>query len=133
MKTIGSFWAALAMAPCVLFVGGAAGAAEPHWSEGAVSPSGEPMVWLPNCSQELAKLGLKRCFSSRLVPQSYAQERLVHVHEALTRESAPRGPEASSCGASNSAPGTPVTTVPVGLGANGLAKAYLLDTPGLPT
>jgi MYXO-CTERM domain-containing protein len=132
MKMNRGLWAALALAPFAWFHEGTAGAAEPHWSAGLTTPSGEPLTWLANCPKELTRLGLKTCFSSRLVPESYAQQRLLAVHQYVESRLPLKTHGGSSCGSQNTTPGAPVTTVPVGLGADGIAAAYNLNTPGLP-
>jgi MYXO-CTERM domain-containing protein len=132
MKMNRVLWAALALAPFAWFHEGTASAAEPHWSAGLTTPSGEPLTWLANCPKELTRLGLKTCFSSRLVPESYAQQKLLAVHQYVERMK-PFKHTQSSCGTQNANPEpAPVTTVPVGLGADGIAAAYNLNTPGLP-
>jgi MYXO-CTERM domain-containing protein len=133
MVKIGSLWA-LAIVSGAFFVEGSAAAAgpQPHWSDGLTTASGEPMAWLPSCAPELAKLGLRRCFSSRLVPESVAVDRLLRVHDAVTRLLPLKK---SSCGTANGpGGGGPVDAgpLPIGLGADGLQKAYSLLASGLP-
>ena len=136
MKKTGRLWA-LALVSCAFFVEGpaaAAGGQGQHWSDGLTTATGEPMAWLPNCSPELTKLDLKRCLSSRLVPQSVAVDRLQRVHDMVARVGHKHG-GGSSCGQSNGpggGGGGDAGPLPVGLGADGLQKAYTLLTPGLP-
>jgi MYXO-CTERM domain-containing protein len=141
MKKMGGLWAALVVAPCAMFAEGSALASGPHWSEGLTSPTGERMVLMPNCAQDFAAYGLKRCFSERLVPESFAAQRLMHVRQELPnliiplkgKKDAGGGGGGSTCGAQNSGSGgTPVTTPPVGLSATDLQAAYGLNAAGMP-
>jgi MYXO-CTERM domain-containing protein len=130
MKMNLGLWAALALVPCGWVTEGTAHAASPHWSSGLTSPSGEPLVWMPNCARELTSLGLKRCFSSTLVPRSFALNRLLHVRQEVSQRVVPL---ASSCGAQNGGGLPPAATPTSGLRAPDLQQAYGLTAAGLPT
>jgi MYXO-CTERM domain-containing protein len=121
--------AAFAATPLLLAQEGSARADGAHWSEGLVNDRGERMVFLDNCSTLGLLPGEKRCFSSRLVPESFANEHLRRVQELTARRR--NNPQATSCMKSSGS--TPVMTPPIGFRPQDLQAAYGLSAAGLPS
>jgi MYXO-CTERM domain-containing protein len=90
------------------------------------------MLLMKNCPAEFTLLGERRCFSSRLVTQSYATKHLAELRDRYVRRMQSPTPFArSSCTSSGGT--TPVTTPPVGMGAIDLQNSYGLIATGMPS
>jgi hypothetical protein len=121
--------AAFAASPFMLVAEGSAQAAGAHWSEGLVTAQGEPLVLMENCASIGSLPGESRCFSSRLVTEGYAAQRLLKVQEHTARRR--HNPFDANCMSSGG--GTPVMTPPVGLLPSDLQAAYGLNAAGMPS